>query len=163
MSEQPVQVIENENLLYPFDAGKDACGVGFVANIKNKKSHDIVEQGVEILLNLNHRGACGCEINTGDGAGILIQIPDKFFRKNCKKWGIQLPPEGDYAVGFVFLPKDSNQAKVCEDIFTRVIKEEGQEFLGWRLVPTDNSEVGPTARAGEPAMKQIFIGKSASI
>ncbi len=163
MSEQPVQVNENENLLYPFDAGKDACGVGFVANMKNKKSHEIVQQGVEILLNLNHRGACGCEINTGDGAGILIQIPDKFFRKNCSKWGIQLPKEGEYAVGSVFLPKESNQAKACEDIFARVIKEEGQELLGWRLVPTENAEVGPTARAGEPAMKQIFIGKSASI
>jgi len=163
MSEQPIQVNENENLLVPFDAGRDACGVGFVANIKNKKTHEIVQQGVEILLNLNHRGACGCEINTGDGAGILIQIPDKFFRKNCSKWGINLPKEGDYAVGFVFLPKESKQAKACEDIFARVIKEEGQELLGWRLVPTENAEIGPTARAGEPAMKQIFIGKSASI
>src|ERR1700679_853866 len=107
MSQEPIQIKENENLLYPFDAGRDACGVGFVANIKNKKTHEIVQQGIEILLNLNHRGPCGCEINTGDGAGILIQIPDKFFRKNCSKWGIQLPAEGDYAVGFVFLPKES--------------------------------------------------------
>ncbi len=163
MPEQPIQVNPDENLLYPFDAGKDACGVGFVVNMKNKKSHEIVEQGIEILLNLNHRGACGCEINTGDGAGILIQIPDKFFRKNTSKWGIQLPKEGDYGVGSVFLPKDGDQARTCEDIFAKVIKEEGQELLGWRLVPTENAEVGPTARVSEPAMKQVFIGKSPSI
>ncbi len=163
MSQEPIQVKENENLLYPFDAGKDACGVGFVANMKNKKSHEIVMQGVEILLNLDHRGACGCEVNTGDGAGILIQIPDKFFRKNCAQWDIKLPAEGDYAVGAVFLPSDSAQAKICEDIFERIIKEEGQTLLGWRLVPTVNVEVGPTARSCEPLMKQVFIGKSASI
>ena len=158
MTEQP-----KENLLYPFDAGKDSCGVGFVAHMKNKKSHEIVEQGIEILLNLSHRGACGCETNTGDGAGILLQIPDKFFRKATSPWGIQLPKEGDYGVGFVFLPRNPDEAKTCEDIVNRIIQEEGQSPLGWRLVPTENSSVGPTARACEPVMKQVFVGKAASL
>ena len=154
---------QSENLLYPFDAGKDSCGVGFVANIKNKKSHGIVQQGVEILLNLAHRGACGCETNTGDGAGILLQIADKFFRKNASKWQIKLPVEGEYGVGVIFLPQDPDQAKTCETILEKVVKEEGQKLLGWRMIPTENSEVGPTARAGEPVMKQVFVGKNPSV
>src|SRR5580658_5254942 len=163
MSEQPIQVNPNENLLAPFDAGKDSCGVGFVANMKNQKSHEIVRQGVEILINLSHRGACGCEANTGDGAGILIQIPDKYFRKNASTFGLTLPPEGDYGVGAVFLPKLADHIKYFEDLFAQIVQEEGQTILGWRLVPTDNSEIGPTARASEPIMKQIFIGKSKDI
>ncbi len=163
MSDQPIYVNPNENLIAPFDAGKDSCGVGFVAHMKNKKSHEIVQQGVEILLNLSHRGACGCETNTGDGAGILIQIPDKFFRKNAAAFNLTLPPEGDYGVGAIFLPKLADHIKFCEDVFEKVVKEEGLTLLGWRLVPTDNSEVGPTARASEPVMKQIFIGKSKDI
>src|SRR6185369_13196041 len=114
-----------ENLLLPFDAGKDSCGVGFVADMKNRKSHEIVQQGIEILFNLAHRGACGCESNTGDGAGILIQIPDKFFRKAVSKWSIQLPPAGDYGVGFIFLPRDPDQARACEEILNQIIQEEG--------------------------------------
>ncbi len=149
--------------LYRLEFEHDACGVSFVANIKNIKSHEIVEQGVEILLNLSHRGACGCETNTGDGAGFLLQIPDKFFQKIGSQWGIELPAEGDYGVGSVFLPRDPDQARTCEDLFNQIIEEEGQELLGWRLVPTDNSEVGPTARASEPVMKQVFIGKSDAI
>ncbi|HJT25413.1 MAG TPA: glutamate synthase subunit alpha, partial [bacterium] len=163
MSEQPIRVNPNENLIAPFDAGKDSCGVGFVANIKNKKSHEIVEQGVEILLNLSHRGACGCETNTGDGAGILIQIPDKFFRKKATEFNLTLPPEGDYGVGAVFLPKQADHIQFCEQVFEKIVREEGQNFLGWRLIPTDNSGVGPTARAAEPVMKQVFIGKSKDI
>src|SRR5271154_5036918 len=163
MSEQPVQVIENENLLYPFDAGKDACGVGFVANIKNKKSHEIVEQGVEILLNLKHRGACGCEINTGDGAGILIQIPHKFLAGQCDRLGIKLPPPGQYGVGSVFLPTATESREECERIFEQVIREEGQTFLGWRDVPTDNALLGPTAVRSQPVIRQIFIGRGASV
>ncbi len=163
MNQTPINVNPSENLLSPFDAGKDSCGVGFVANIKNKKSHEIVQQGVEILLNLSHRGACGCETNTGDGAGILIQIPDKFFRKNAALFNLTLPAEGDYGVGAVFLPKIPDHIQYCEEVFARVVKEEGQTLLGWRLVPTDNSEIGPTARASEPVMKQIFIGKSKDI
>ncbi len=125
MSDRPIQANPNENLIAPFDAGKDSCGVGFVANMKNKKSHEIVQQGVEILLNLSHRGACGCETNTGDGAGILIQIPDKFFRKNAAVFNLTLPPEGDYGVGVVFLPKLADHIKFCEDVF-----EQGCEGRG---------------------------------
>ena len=161
--QEPIKVNPDENLLYPFDAGKDSCGVAFVANMKNKKSHEIVEQGVEILLNLSHRGACGCETNTGDGAGLLIQISDKFFRKHSAKWGVNLPPEGDYAVGVVFLPRIPDHIKFCEDLFAKIVQEEGQTLLGWRQMPTENNEVGPTARASEPIMKQIFIGRSKDI
>src|SRR5579859_3989453 len=123
MSEQPIQVDPNENLLYPFDAGKDACGVGFVVNMKNKKSHEIVEQGIEILLNLDHRGACGCEVNTGDGAGILIQMPDTFLRKVCDPLRIHLPAAGQYGAGIVFLPPDALQRKECEQIFGKIVAE----------------------------------------
>jgi len=161
MNSMPIQSNPNENLLSPFDMGKDSCGVGFVADTKNRKSHEIVQQGVEILLNLSHRGACGCESNTGDGAGILIQIPDKFFRKTSNSLGFELPPAGDYGVGAVFLPKIPDHIQFCEEVIARVVKEEGLTLLGWRLVPTDNSEIGPTARASEPVMKQVFIGKPA--
>ncbi len=163
MNPTPIQANPNENLLSPFDAGKDSCGVGFVANVKNHKTHEIVQQGVEILLNLSHRGACGCESNTGDGAGILIQIPDKFFRKTIKALGFELPPAGDYGVGAVFLPRIPDHIQFCEDVIARIVKDEGQTLLGWRLVPTDNSEIGPTARASEPVMKQVFIAKSKDI
>ncbi len=160
MPEQPIQANPNENLMTPFDAGKDSCGVGFVAHLKNKKTHEIVEQGIEILYNLSHRGACGCETNTGDGAGILLQIPDKFFRKNASSFNVSLPPEGEYGVGAVFLPKDHEQIKACEDMLTAIVQEEGQTLLGWRVTPTDNTEIGLTARASEPIMKHVFIGKS---
>jgi glutamate synthase (ferredoxin) len=163
MNNTPIAPNPNENLLSPFDMGKDSCGVGFVADMKNRKSHEIVQQGVEILLNLSHRGACGCETNTGDGAGILIQIPDKFFRKFAKHSAFELPAAGDYGVGVVFLPKLPDHIQYCEEVISRVVKEEDQTILGWRLVPTDNSEVGPTARASEPVMKQVFIGKGKDI
>jgi glutamate synthase (ferredoxin) len=163
MQEQPIRVNPNENLMTPFDAGKDSCGVGFVANMKNKKSHEIVEQGIEILYNLSHRGACGCETNTGDGAGILLQIPDKFFRKNASSFNVTLPAEGDYGVGAIFLPKDHEQIKACEDMLVKIVQEEGQTLLGWRVTPTDNTEIGLTARASEPIMKHVFIGKSKNI
>jgi len=163
MSEPIIRPNPDENLLVPFDAGKDSCGVGFVAHIKDQKSHAIVEQGLEILVNLSHRGACGCETNTGDGAGLLIQVPDKFFQKHAGEWGLKLPKAGDYGVGFLFLPKDPAQAAHCEQLLSRIVKEEGQELLGFRLVPADNSEVGPTARAAEPIMKQAFVGRSSSV
>ncbi|MGH7739199.1 MAG: glutamate synthase central domain-containing protein, partial [bacterium] len=163
MQEQPISASPDENLMTPFDAGKDSCGVGFVAHMKNKKSHEIVEQGIEILYNLSHRGACGCETNTGDGAGILIQIPDKFFRKNAVGLTEKLPPEGRYGVGAVFLPKNHEQMKACEDMLDKVVQEEGQILLGWRVTPTDNTELGQTARASEPIMKHVFIGQSADM
>src|SRR5205085_3364727 len=108
----------------------DACGVGFVVDLKGRRSHDIVRQAIEVLLNLEHRGACGCEKNTGDGAGILLQTPHRFFLRECERLGIRLPAPGDYAAGCVFLPMDANDRKACEAIFERIIREEGQEPLG---------------------------------
>src|SRR5690349_23789651 len=110
----------------------DACGIGFVASVKGQKSHDIIVKGIQVLLNLTHRGACGCDPETGDGAGIVVQMPDKFLRKKCGELGIQLPPAGDYGCGLVFLPPDPVQRKECEQTFERIIASEGQKFLGWR-------------------------------
>ena len=139
----------------------DACGVGFVVNIKGRKSHSIVSQGLEVLLNLAHRGACGCEPNTGDGAGVLMQMPDRFMRKAAAVEGIELPPVGEYAVGMIFLPQRGDYRFLCEQIFEKIIRAEGQTVLGWRTVPTANQELGHTARLGEPVVRQIFIGRNA--
>jgi len=125
--------------------------------LKNRKSHDVVEKGIQILVNLQHRGACGCETNTGDGAGLLVQMPHRFFIQEAGKLGIQLPPPDEYAVGMVFLPPDPQDRARCEQIFEKVVRDEGQEVLGWRTVPTDNSPIGPGAQATEPVMRQIFI------
>ncbi len=146
--------------LYDPSTESDACGVGFVAHMKGQKSHQIVDDALVILRNLIHRGACGCEENTGDGVGILIQKPHKFFKRVCAEIDIALPESDSYGAGMVFLPTDSAQSKQCQDIFERIIKEEGQTLLGWREVPTDDSLIGPTAKEGEPTFKQIFIGKN---
>src|SRR5258708_31259304 len=116
----------------------DACGVGFVVDIKGRKSHQIIEQALKILVNLSHRGACGCEKNTGDGAGILIQVPHKFLAKARAKAGFSLPAPKQYGVGMVFLPNDPERRAECEDIFAKTIAAEGQTLLGWRTVPTYN-------------------------
>jgi glutamate synthase (NADPH/NADH) large chain len=144
--------------LYDPQFEHDACGVGFVAHIKGVRSHDIVEQGLQINENLKHRGACGCEKNTGDGAGILLQVPDKFLRRACGERNIELPPEGRYGVGMLFLPPDISQRRAIEDICRLMIQAEGQKCLGLRKVPTDNSTIGDTARSEEPVVKQLFIG-----
>ncbi|MCB0066375.1 MAG: hypothetical protein KDD77_04440, partial [Caldilineaceae bacterium] len=136
--------------LYDPSFEKDACGVGFVVNIKGKQSHTIVRHAMQVLVNLNHRGACGCEPNTGDGAGINMQLPDKFLRKVAAACGCELPPVGEYGVGMVFLPKDAEQRAAFEAEFEQIVREEGQTVLGWRTVPTDNSSLGATAIAGEP-------------
>jgi len=141
----------------------DACGVGFVVDMKGRKSHKIVTNALTILKNLLHRGACGCEENTGDGVGILIQMPHKFFRKECTKLGITLPEFGHYGAGLVFLPHDPAQSMECQDIFEQIVQEEGQQVLGWRDVPTDDSSLGPTAKSDEPAFKQIFIKRNPDI
>ncbi len=141
----------------------DACGVGFVAHMKGRKSHDIVKNGLQILLNLDHRGACGAETNTGDGAGILIQVPHKFLIKACKKEGITLPEFGAYGVGMIFLPQDKKVREACEKKFEEIVKQEGQVFLGWRTVPTDDSSLGNTAKASEPVVRQAFLQRSASV
>jgi len=137
----------------------DACGVGFVANIKGRKSHAIIENGLTILKKLVHRGACGCEENTGDGVGMLVQMPHEFYKRICPESDIDLPEYGQYGSGLVFLPVDPAQSDRIQAIVEETIKAEGQIFLGWRTVPTDSSTLGPTALAGEPTFKQIFIGR----
>ncbi len=138
----------------------DACGVGFVVDMKGRKSHQIVKNALTILKNLLHRGACGCEENTGDGVGIIMQIPHKFFVRVCKQQGIQLPDPGNYGTGLVFLPEEPADAKACQQILEKIISEEGQQLLGWRDVPTDDSLLGETAVLGEPVIKQVFIAKT---
>jgi glutamate synthase domain-containing protein 2/glutamate synthase domain-containing protein 1/glutamate synthase domain-containing protein 3 len=149
--------------LYDPQHEHDACGVGFIANLNGVKSHYVLSSGLKILENLQHRGACGCEDNTGDGAGVLLQVPDKFLRKVCAKDGLTLPPAGEYAVGMVFLPTESSERVWCEQEFAKVVAEEGQTVLGWRDVPRDNSQLGHTALAVEPAMRQIFVGPGSSL
>ena len=136
----------------------DSCGVGFVVNIKGKKSHTLVRQAFEVVINLLHRGACGCEVNTGDGAGMLLQLPHKFFQKEADRLGIPLPGAGEYGVGMVFLPRDPDERGRIQDLFAHIAAEEGQHVLGWRDVPTDDSPLGATAKSGEPIIRQIFIG-----
>jgi glutamate synthase (ferredoxin) len=149
--------------LYDPQFEHDACGVGFLVNIKGKKSHKIIKDALTILLNLDHRGACGCEANTGDGAGILIQMPDKFLRKVTEELKFKLPKPGEYGVGMVFLPQDKTERKTCEKIFEQIVAEEGQCVLGWRTIPTDNSSLGNGAKAVEPVMRQLFIGRSPAL
>jgi glutamate synthase (ferredoxin) len=143
--------------LYDPQNEHDSCGVGFVVNIKGNKSHKIIRDALTILINLNHRGACGCEANTGDGAGILMQLPHTFFKEVCRKEKIKLPAQGDYGVAMVFLPRDGNERRTCEKMFENIVVEEGQKFLGWRVVPTDNKTLGDTAKASEPVVQQAFI------
>ncbi len=138
----------------------DACGVGFVANMTGIRSHDIILKGLEILVNLTHRGACGCDALTGDGAGILIQMPDEFFRQASDNLTFELPEPGRYGVGMVFLPPEIHDRNDFKVLFEQVVREEGQIVLGWRLVPTDNSVIGDVARKVEPAARQVFIAAS---
>jgi glutamate synthase (ferredoxin) len=141
----------------------DACGVGFIVNIKGDKSHQIVEQALTVLENLDHRGACGCEENTGDGAGILLQVPHAFFQHACDGLGFHLPEPGQYGVGMIFLPPDRDERLRCERTLEEIIAGEGQRLLGWRKVPTDNLYLGETAKACEPFVRQVFIGRGGGI
>lgn len=138
----------------------DACGVGFVVNIHGNKSHDIVQQALTVLVNLDHRGARGCEPNTGDGAGILFQIPHAFLNKCCS---FTLPAPGEYGVGMLFLSPNSDHRRECEEILEQIITEEGQTLLGWRTVPTNNETLGDTAKASEPFVRQVYIRRAANI
>jgi glutamate synthase (ferredoxin) len=149
--------------LYDPQFEHEACGVGFVVNIKGKKSHKIIRDALTVLVNLNHRGACGCEANTGDGAGILMQMPHGFFKEVSRKDKIKLPPLGEYGVGMVFLPRDPNERRTCEKLFENIVVEEGLKFLGWRTVPTNNASLGATARASEPCVQQAFIRRDAKL
>ena len=146
--------------LYNPEHEHEACGIGFVVNVKGEKSHQLVHQALSVLVNLDHRGACGCEDNTGDGAGILLQVPDEFLRHACDGLEIHLPKAGEFGVGMVYLPHDREVRRACEKHFEQVIQAEGQQVLGWRTVPTDNIYLGPTAKASEPFVRQIFIGRS---
>jgi glutamate synthase (NADPH) large chain len=139
----------------------DACGVGFIVDIKNRKSHQIVRQGLEILDNLTHRGAVGADPLAGDGAGILIQMPDAFLRAECSAAGVTLPAEGDYGVGMIFLPREAAARAACEALIEENIRAEGQVLLGWRDVPTDNSGLGHSVVAVEPVVRQALIGRGA--
>ncbi len=138
----------------------DACGVGFVAHIKGHKSHAIVQQGLKILENLDHRGAVGADKLMGDGAGILIQLPDALYREEMSKQGVSLPPPGEYGVGMVFLPKEHASRLACEQALERAVRVEGQALLGWRDVPVNRDmPMSPTVREKEPILRQIFIGR----
>jgi glutamate synthase (NADPH/NADH) large chain len=135
----------------------DACGIGFVASIPGHKSHDIIRKGVQVLLNLAHRGACGCDPETGDGAGVLIQIPHKFFARECERLGFTLPKAGTYGVGMTFLPVEKHPRLQCEGILERIVREEGLTLLGWRDTPVYASAIGRVARASQPYIQQIFV------
>ncbi|HON29638.1 MAG TPA: glutamate synthase subunit alpha, partial [Ottowia sp.] len=142
----------------------DACGVGFIAHIKGHKTHDIVERGLQILHNLDHRGAVGADKLMGDGAGILIQIPDEFYRAEMAAQGVSLPPPGEYGVGMIFLPKEHASRLACEHELERAVRAEGQVLLGWRDVPVDRQmPMSPTVRDKEPVIRQVFIGRGRDV
>ncbi|MBX3750815.1 MAG: glutamate synthase large subunit [Opitutaceae bacterium] len=137
----------------------DACGVGFVADMHGRKSHQILQQALQVLTNLDHRGAAGSEPNTGDGAGVLLQMPHKFLQEAAKKARFTLPAAGEYGCGIIFLPRNPTVRRKIEQAFERIIQSEGQHCLGWRTVPTNNASLGETAKSCEPFMRQIFIGR----
>src|SRR5260221_2073645 len=144
---------------------KDSCGVGFIVNLKNQKSHRIIEDGLKILDNLEHRGAVGADPKMGDGAGMLVQLPHAFFAKEAKRLGFALPAPGAYAVGFIFMPKDATMRAAMEKIVAEVIEEEGQKLLGWRDVPSNSATLSsaPEIAVTEPAHRQVFIGKGPGV
>ena len=149
--------------LYHADNEHDACGVGFICNLHGKKSHDIIQSGIEILVRLTHRGASGSDPMTGDGAGILLQIPHALYKRECSKLGFELPAPKEYGTGLVFLPQDEAQRKECMLVLEKSIEAEGQVLLGWREVPTCNETIGKTAKQSEPRIWQIFIGRGEGV
>ncbi|MGZ9060014.1 MAG: glutamate synthase subunit alpha, partial [Burkholderiaceae bacterium] len=150
--------------LYSGTHEHDACGVGFVANIKGRSSHSLIQQALLILQNLNHRGAVGADPLCGDGAGILIQIPDAFYRDELAKQGIDLPPQGEYGVGMIFLPREHASRQACEQELERTVRAEGQTVLGWRDVPVDREmPMSPLVKDREPIIRQVFIGRGADV
>jgi len=162
MADQQNQGVESEGL-YDAAFDHDACGIGFVADINGRRSHRIIEQGLTVLANLTHRGAVGADPLAGDGAGMLLQIPDAFFRPEMADQGVVLPDPGDYAVGMIFLPQDPADRIVCEDLLVELVASEGQRMLGWRDVPVDSSCLGPTVKPIEPVIRQLFVGRGESI
>jgi glutamate synthase (NADPH) large chain len=149
--------------LYDRNREQDACGVGFIVDLKGKSTHKIIEDAISILENLEHRGAVGAEPTAGDGAGILVQIPDAFLREECQALKIDLPPVGHYAVGHLFMPRDERLAAHCERVWARIIRDEGLEFLGLRTVPVDNTSLPDMVKAVEPLHRQIFIARPATM
>ncbi len=149
--------------LYTAQHEHDACGVGFVAQMKNKASHDIVTMGLKILENLDHRGAVGADAHGGDGCGMLVQLPHAFFAAEASRLGFVLPEPGHYAVGFLFLPRDAGGRALVEEIVAQVVADEGQVLLGWRDVPTDATCLGESIRPSEPACRQVFIGRGTGV
>jgi glutamate synthase (ferredoxin) len=141
----------------------DACGVGFVVDIKGRKSHRILQQAIEVLRNLDHRGASGCEVNTGDGAGVLLQMPHAFLKEAARKARVSLPEAGHYGCGLIFLPRNPTKRRKLEEAFEHIVQSSGLTMLGWRTVPVDNSTLGETARSAEPFMRQVFIGRPADM
>ncbi len=149
--------------LYDPQFEHDSCGVGFVVNMKGRKSHDIVTDALQILVNLDHRGACGCETNTGDGAGILMQVPHDFLVAATSKLGFKLPAPGQYGLGMLFMPPNPAEREAIQAILAKIVSDESQTLLGWRDIPTDNSSLGNGAKNSEPFMMQLFIGRNAAI
>ncbi|MEX2044379.1 MAG: glutamate synthase subunit alpha, partial [Opitutus sp.] len=141
----------------------DACGVGFIVDMHGRKSHQIIADSLQVLRNLDHRGASGAEVNTGDGAGILIQMPHGFLAEVCKSTRITLPEAGQYGVGLIFLPRNPTVRRKLEEKFEQVVQAEGQTFLGWRTIPTNSASLGDTALSCEPFMRHAFIGRSADL
>lgn len=160
MKKVGIQSPPNKQGLYSPEHEHDACGIGFVVNIKGKQSNKIVKQALTVLRNLDHRGATGAEANSGDGAGILMQIPHKFLQQSCEGLGFNLPEPGQYGVGMIFLPGEREDRRPCEKVVERIVKEEGLEVLGWRKVPTDNFHLGDMAKESEPSIRQLFIKRS---
>src|SRR5262249_16318642 len=149
--------------LYDPAHDKDSCGVGFIADIKGRRSHKLIEDALAILCNLEHRGAVGADPRAGDGAGILGQIPHKFFAKKADRLGFSFANPGEYAVGALFMPRDPDWRQVIRDIYAQMIKREGMTLLGWREVPTDNSTLGESVKPTEPVHLQVFIGRGKRI
>ena len=149
--------------LYDPSKEHDSCGVGFVADLHNRKSHAILEKGLRILLNLDHRGATGADETLGDGCGVLTQIPHTFFAEECAKLGFALPEPGHYAIGQFFMPRDAEARAEVERIVEEAIAAEGQKLIGWRDVPVDNSKLGARVKAVEPVHRQVFIGRGPGV
>jgi glutamate synthase domain-containing protein 2/glutamate synthase domain-containing protein 1/glutamate synthase domain-containing protein 3 len=152
------RIPEPQGLYHPRNE-HDACGMGFVASIRGEKSHEIIRKGLEVLINLTHRGAAGCDPETGDGAGILIQIPHAFFARECGELGMQLPEPGTYGVAMCFLPVDKHSRLQCEGVFERIAQAEGLTVLGWRDTPVNGDAIGREARASQPYIEQLFVSK----
>ena len=146
-----------EQGLYHPSFEHDSCGIGFVANLKNKKSFEHIQNALDMLVNMEHRGGCGCEPETGDGAGILLQIPHSFFSAECEKLGFSLPSAGGYGVSMTFFPMDENLRAIVKSRFEEYLKRLGFELLGYREVPTDDSMIGETAKRVEPKIEQVFL------